>query len=102
MVLFHLDEKRDSAAFRKIVGAEYEGVVTSDRFRSYSGLKAEKHQWCWAHLIWDFRRLSERAGPGGIWGEEALELSCQVFEEWHEHRQSEGKMSLEELNEAQL
>jgi len=100
VVLFKLDEKRDSAAFRKIVGEEYEGIVSSDRFRSYSGLEAEKHQWCWAHLIRDFRRMSERAGPGGIWGEEALELSRQVFEEWQEYRQSEGKMSLQELKEA--
>ncbi len=100
VVVFHLKEKRDSAAFRKIVGEEYGGVITSDRFRSYSGLEAEKHQWCWAHLIRDFRRLSERAGSGGVWGEEALELSRQLFEEWQEYRQGEGKMSLEELKEA--
>lgn len=44
--------------------------------------------------------MSEWAGPGGIWGEDALELSRQLFEEWHEYRQSEGKMSLQELKEA--
>jgi transposase len=100
VVVFHLDEKRDSAAFRKIVGEEYEGVVSSDRFRSYSGLEAEKHQWCWAHLIRDFRRMSERTGPGGIWGEEAMELSRQLFKEWHEYRQRAGQMNLQELKDA--
>jgi transposase len=44
--------------------------------------------------------LSERAGAGGIWGEEALELSGQVFEEWHEYRESGGEMSLGELKAA--
>jgi transposase len=100
VVVFHLEEKRDSEAFRGIVGAEYEGVITSDRLRVYGGVEAEKHQWCWAHLIRDFRRLSERAGAGGIWGEEALELSRQLFEEWQGYRQRAGQMSLEELKDA--
>jgi transposase len=91
--VFHLNKKRDRAAFRRLVKESYKGIITSDRFSSYNGLEAALHQWCWAHLIRDFRRISERGGEGGIWGEEALELSRQVFEEWQAYRESAGEVS---------
>ena len=98
--VFLLNSKRDKAAFRKLVKESYKGIISSDRLRSYNGLEAALHQWCWAHLLRDFRRLSECPGEGGIWGGEALELSRQVFEEWQAYREGEGKISLAQLREA--
>jgi transposase len=95
--VFLLNSKRDKAGFRKLVSEIYKGTITSDRFSSYNGLEAGLHQWCWAHLMRDFRRISERGGEGGIWGEEALELSGQVFEVWGAYCESQGEMSLAQL-----
>jgi hypothetical protein len=39
VVVFHLNEKRDSAAFRKIVGAEYGGVMKSRILCNGTGVK---------------------------------------------------------------
>jgi transposase len=100
VTVFHLNKKRDKAAFRRLVRETYNGIITSDRFSSYNGLEATLHQWCWAHLMRDFRRMSERGGESGIWGEEALELSRQVFGEWQVYRESGGEISFEMLQKA--
>jgi transposase len=95
--VFLLNSKRDKAAFRKLVSEAYRGTITTDRLKSYNEIEAALHQWCWAHLIRDFRRISERGGEGGIWEEEALELSGQVFKQWQAYRECQGEMSLSSL-----
>lgn len=58
--LFKIFAKRDTASAKQLIGEDYAGFVNTDRFGSYNWLKAEQHQYCWAHIIRDFRKISER------------------------------------------
>jgi hypothetical protein len=42
---------RGQDELRNLLGAEYRGVVTSDRLSAYKLLPNEQRQLCWAHLI---------------------------------------------------
>lgn len=61
--LFKLFLKRDAESAKKLIGESYQGVVCTDRYSSYHWLKDEQHQYCWAHIIRDFRKISERENP---------------------------------------
>lgn len=58
--------KKDLAAFMPL-GPK--APVITDRYGVYN---FEKHQWCWAHLIRDIRRFSERDGLDGEIGKALL------------------------------
>ena len=58
--LFKIFAKRDTASAKELIGEDYKGLVSTDRFGSYNWLKPEQHQYCWAHIIRDFRKISER------------------------------------------
>ncbi len=89
VTVFYLSQTRGSDGAKHLLGQEYEGVVISDRLRSYGWLEAQRHQGCWAHLLRDFRAISQRGGAGGIWGQEMLELVSQLFCEWQIYRTRE-------------
>jgi hypothetical protein len=46
------------AVARRLVGAEYEGVVVSDFYTAYDQLDG-RHQRCWAHFLRDIHDLTE-------------------------------------------
>ncbi len=97
VTVFYLSQTRGSDGAKHLLGQEYEGVVISDRLRSYGWLLAQRHQWCWAHLLRDFRAISQRGGAGGIWGQEMLEMVSQLFEQWRLYRA--GEQSWAEMKE---
>ena len=54
-----------------LLGADFTGVVGSDRWSAYSRFPAEQRAICWAHLKRDFQALVDRGGeaePIGRWG----------------------------------
>ena len=70
----------------RLIGAEYGGIVGSDRGRAYLKQPPERHQLCWAHLIRNFLALTERRGPVALWAADWLVLSALVFRLWHIHQ----------------
>lgn len=98
VTVFQVSQTRGSAGAKQLLGEAYGGVAISDRLRSYNWLEPKRHQWCWAHLLRDIRGLSQRAGPGGEWGQEMLELVRQLFLEWELYRS--GEQSFAELGES--
>jgi transposase len=84
--LFLVANSRGTRILHALLGAEYSGIVGSDRGRAYLGLPPERHQLCWSHLIRNFRALAERRGSLGAWASDWLALSEVVFRLWHAYR----------------
>jgi len=88
-----IDRTRSAEAFRRLVGKElHDFSAVTDRYAVYNSI--EQHQYCFAHLIRDFRKYFERDGPdreiGGALVKE-LSLACQLHKKYRE-----GKIGLAE------
>jgi transposase len=71
LTVFYIDRSRGGAAIEALLGAEFTGVVGSDRWAAYSRFPAERRALCHAHLKRDFQALADRGGeaePIGRWG----------------------------------
>lgn len=84
--LFLVATGRGTTVLHRLIGAEYGGIVGSDRGRAYLKQPPERHQLCWAHLIRNFLALTERRGPVALWAADWLVLSALVFRLWHIHQ----------------
>lgn len=89
VTVFHIDRSRGSQVVRALLGADWTGIVGSDRFAAYRWLATERRQVCWAHLKRDFQKLVDWGpGPRPV-GERLLAIETQVFELWHRFRAGE-------------
>ncbi|MGH7298289.1 MAG: IS66 family transposase [Polyangiaceae bacterium] len=83
VTVFRVDPRRSRAALLALLGAAFEGIVTSDRYSAYGILPLARRAACWAHLKRDFQKLVDRGGAGaeiGAWG---LAEVKRLFELWH-------------------
>jgi len=81
--LFHVAASRSAKVLTTLLGAEFGGLVSSDRLKSYQVLPPERRQICWAHLIRNLLAYYERDGPLGGWAADMLAQSDIVFALWH-------------------
>jgi transposase len=89
LTVFRIDRRRSGAAVEALLGAEFTGVVGSDRWSAYSRFAAERRALCHAHLKRDFQALVDRGGdaePIGRWGLAEIE---RLFALWHRFRAGE-------------
>ena len=95
LTVFQIDRRRGGAVVDGLLGAEFRGVVGSDRWSAYRRFPAEQRALCWAHLKRDFQGLVDRGGeaePVGRWGLAEIE---RLFALWHRFRA--GEFAREEL-----
>jgi transposase len=95
--LFHVTASRGGKVVTRLLGAEFAGLVSSDRLNSYQVIPPERRQLCWAHLIRNLSALAERRGSLGAWAADLLSLSEIVFQLWHGFRG--GTIDREELQQ---
>ena len=74
------DRHRDRLA--ELIGADYAGIVCSDRWWAYDHLDPELRQACWEHLKRDFTRHSEGLAEQKLFGEAGLGLTKRLFAAW--------------------
>src|SRR3954451_23875580 len=89
LTVFRIDRRRSGAVVDALLGADFTGVVGSDRWSAYSRFPAERRALCYAHLKRDFQALVDRGGEAeaiGRWGLAELE---RVFALWHHFRAGE-------------
>jgi transposase len=89
LTVFHIDRSLGGTAVAAMLGAEFGGVVGSDRWSAYSRFPAERRALCWAHLKRAFQSLVDRgrdAEPIGRWG---LAEIGRLFALWHRFRAGE-------------
>jgi transposase len=62
LTIFRIDRRRSGAVVDTLLGANFAGVVGSDRWSAYSRFPAERRALCYAHLKRDFQTLVDRGG----------------------------------------
>ena len=71
MSLFVVHTRRSAVAALALLGAP-KGLLVTDRHGAYSAWPDDLHQFCWAHLLRDFKKIAERGGDSerignGLW-----------------------------------
>jgi transposase len=84
--VFTLAASRGSGVIKGLLGTDFAGSVTSDRWSAYTWLPLEQRQICWAHLLRDFRALLEWGPKARAFAAPALELTARLFEAWDQQR----------------
>lgn len=85
LVCYRIDPRRTQEAAKRLLGENFGGFVTSDRYVGYHWLDVLQQQLCWAHGVRQLTALSERSGASGRLGCQMLELAGQVFAIHREH-----------------
>lgn len=84
--LLTLNRKRES--LQRLVGADYAGIIGSDRHTAYNGRDASLRQVCWSHLSRNLAAIAEYGHPDSFWASEMLDEVDKVFEHWYAYRNS--------------
>ncbi len=82
--IFRIAEDRHRDRLQDLLGKDFKGIVSSDRWWAYELIDAASRQACWEHLKRDFAfhaagALTEQKQ----FGEAGGELSKRLFETWH-------------------
>jgi transposase len=85
--IFKIVEDRHSDRLQELLGSDFNGIVTSDRWWAYDLLDPEQRQACWSHLVRDFRFHSEGLAAQQTFGAAGLELTRRLFETWHAYQE---------------
>ena len=79
LTVFTLALSRGQKVLEELLGPDFVHKIVSDRFGAYEILALSQRGVCWAHLIRDFLRISERSAAAGELGEALVSLSARVF-----------------------
>lgn len=82
VAIFMTRPKRDTRAAKDLLGETFVGILVSDRYSAYNWIDITRRQFCWAHLLRDFTKISERSGKAGQIGEQLLAYSHRMFRLW--------------------
>ena len=85
VTVFQIYLSRGQAAAKALLG-EFAGYLITDRWTGYGWWPLDRRQWCWAHLIREFRKITERGAESQAIGEGLLEQARQLFKWWHRVR----------------
>ena len=85
LVCYRIDPRRTQEAAKRLLGEDFGGFVTSDRYVDYHWLDVLQQQLCWAHLVRQLTEISERPGGPGKLGHRLLDIAGQVFQIHREH-----------------
>ena len=80
---FIIRPSRGARVAKDFLGETFKGILSSDRYSGYAWLATVFRQLCWAHLLRDFKKISERSGTSGRVGEELLMHTNRMFHYWH-------------------
>jgi transposase len=93
VVVFHIARNRSGKVARHLLGADFAGFLTTDRWSAYEWVDAGLRQLCWAHLTRDFQGFIDRGGRGGHIGRELMRERNRFFT-WY-HRVRDGTLTRE-------
>jgi len=86
VTVFLIAATRGATALKQLLGADFSGIVGSDRWSAYNWLDVSQRQLCWAHLLRDFQAFLERKGESAVIGQALLRQAAQMFSLWHRVR----------------
>jgi len=80
-----------------LIGADFAGIIGSDRFSAYNSLDPEQRQVCWSHLRRDFTFHADLgSGPQEAFGLDGLEITWNVFQAWKQFQQDGDRAGLKQ------
>lgn len=97
VVVFRIATSRGGKVARDLLGKDFTGFLTTDRWAAYEWYDAGLRQLCWAHLTRDFQGFIDRGGEGGRIGRELMKERNRFFKWWHRVR--DGTMPREEFEQ---
>jgi len=74
---------RGQQVAKELLGEAFGGVLVSDRWNAYNWVGTLQRQLCWAHLVRDITKISEREGRAGEIGNKLLKYAQKMFHLWH-------------------
>ncbi len=81
-IVFQIARSRGSAVAKSLLGAQFAGILGTDRWSAYNWVAAAQRQLCWSHLTRDIRGMIDRGGVGGALAQ-LIELQREkVFDWW--------------------
>jgi transposase len=89
--IFRIVEDRHRDRLCELLGTDFEGIVTCDRWWAYDLLDPEQRQACWSHLQRDFRFHSEGLAAQKQFGGAGLALTRQLFQTWHSYAEHQDR-----------
>lgn len=92
--IFRIVEDRHRDRLSELLGSDFAGIVTSDRWWAYDLLDPEQRQACWSHLQRDFRFHSEGLAAQQQFGDAGLELTRRLFAAWHAYIEHHNRRRL--------
>jgi transposase len=95
VIIFTISRSRGAKVAKEILGADFVGFLTTDRWVGYAWADRILRQLCWAHLKRDFQSLVDRGGPVAVYGLALLKQNKKMFRWWA--RLKVGLMSREEF-----
>jgi transposase len=84
LAVFLLSDKRDLDSAQALLGADFAGVLISDRYAAYNWVG--RRQLCWAHLRRDWQAMIDRGGGSQRIGQALAQLTDEMFHLWHRVR----------------
>jgi transposase len=83
---FRIDPSRGQQALWQLLGADYCGVVPSDRASVYHALRDQQRQLCWAHVIRNLQGLVDQQHAESIWAQRMLNWTEPLFAAWRAYQ----------------
>jgi transposase len=82
--LFAIRMTRSAQVVRDLLGSDFDGIITTDRYGGYNDYG--RRQVCWAHLLRDFQGLIDAGGVGKRIGRRLQKIGRKLFHHWHRAR----------------
>jgi transposase len=82
VAVFIIRASRGAKVIKEMIGENFTGTLCTDRWSAYAWMSATLRQLCWAHLLRDFKKISERSGISGKIGDNLLSNVYRMFHHW--------------------
>ena len=92
---FQVSLSRTQKVAKDLLGEDFEGILTSDRYGGYNWVDLQQRQLCWAHLTREFKKISERRGASRQVGRDLMAQEKKLFRLWR--KVSVGKLNRKEF-----
>jgi transposase len=86
VTVFKIAFSRGERVAKELLGANFAGVLGSDRWSAYLWVPAKLRQLCWSHLQRDFQGFIDRGDAGAPYGTRLLGATELMFHWWHRIR----------------
>lgn len=97
VVVFRISTSRGGNVAKSLLGENFTGFLTTDRWCGYNWYDTALRQLCWSHLTRDFQSFIDRDGEGARIGELLMKERDRMFEWWQRVR--DGTMPRPEFQE---